>query len=1172
MISPERFLDLLEAKELLSAGTLASIRQQIARSTKPITAETLAQRLVRHGRLTSSQAKRLLAAEEDAPPAPPPQAKEDVLGFAPLEDESDAARPQAGKKYAARLQDRKGEREKDREKKAPSRHPPAPPPAAPPRAHSPRGDEASSLAGASAGGPIDLMSDAATAGAAVGGPLHATASGGRSLWGQLFARQPKGKRGKRSEEEKWGSSLMLVGGGGLMVLILVVVFLVYILNYGSAEKALAAADAEYSNGAYAQAIVKYNLFLEKFSSYAKEASLARVRIGLAQLRQATSTGANWVTAVETADEVIKKISDEPEFREAHAELASMLPTIAKGLTQAAQKRPSAALVEKIRHTLTLIDQYVPKELRPESDLAGVRASLEVTVREIARDDELKKTIEAMRQAIKASKTEDAYTACGALLHRYPTLSGDKKLMDTLLAVSAAQQKLVKTVADVKPAAAGEPETAVVRSITLTQCKTTTRASDGEGYVALAAVDGAVYGLDAATGRVLWRRFVGFDANPRAASFPPTLLSPDPGSDALAIDTGRNELVRLEGATGKIRWRAAIGEPFDAYPVIAGDKILVATRGGRLVTLNATTGERSTSIRFPQPLCVAPVVDVRRSLIYQVATHTNLFVLSLADGVCQHVAYLGHDQASVTTAPVMIDDYLLVIVNGGARSSTMRLYTVEPKRSDRPEPWLKLVQEIPLDGHAQTPPLVEGQRVLVTTTTGIVRVFEISVADAKRPLRDVAETPIKGGDNLTRFAVMQRGQFWIADNRLTKYDVQAARGSLTPKGVGCKDSAFLQPPVVIERAVVVVRRSLGMPGAVVSGVTAENPDRAYWETRLASPLADQPIPLTGGEAVIAVTAAGGVFRCDANASGSAILGKPIAVSDPFRIPQPLARVARLPDGRLAISGGRGCDQIGVFDPASPSPSIDWLKVPGKQQLACPPAAMGRGLLAPTLRGQVFWLDCDPDRGSHEELAEPFQPRIATGAEFDWTVPTVLSDTQVLLCDGRTSIYRVALRDQPTPHLASQAKTDTAKAIASAPVALGDTVFVADTAGALSLMTLPALAHGKDIAVGGPCTWGPARAGDAVLAATDDQLVCFDARGRRLWQVKLEHGALVGAPLRIGGDCVLAAQHGVVWRVDAATGKELGHVDAGYPLATGPVLCGGKLLLGGHDGTLYEVRQP
>jgi hypothetical protein len=62
------------------------------------------------------------------------------------------------------------------------------------------------------------------------------------------------------------------------------------------------------------------------------------------------------------------------------------------------------------------------------------------------------------------------------------------------------------------------------------------------------------------------------------------------------------------------------------------------------------------------------------------------------------------------------------------------------------------------------------------------------------------------------------------------------------------------------------------------------------------------------------------------------------------------------------------------------------------------------------------------------------------------------------------------------------------------------------------------------------------------------------------------------LRVGTQFLLASQNGIVWRAEAATGKELAKVDAGYPLATGPVLCGQKLLVGGHDGTLYEVRQP
>ncbi len=395
-----------------------------------------------------------------------------------------------------------------------------------------------------------------------------------------------------------------------------------------------------------------------------------------------------------------------------------------------------------------------------------------------------------------------------------------------------------------------------------------------------------------------------------------------------VATAHNEILRLEGATGRVKWRYPVGEPFDANPVIAGDKILVATPSGKLITIDAASGESKGYIHFPQKLDVAPVVDARRSLIYQVASHTNLFILSLDQGVCKHVGYIGHETASITTTPVMFGEYLLVSINGGARDAMLRVYTIEPNRSDKPDPWLKLVQEIPLDGHLQMSPLVEGQRVLVTTNSGTVRVFELSATDVKHPLRDVAKTPIEGGGNLTRFALMRNGRFWIADNRLTSYDVQAARGRLMPKSIDCVDSAFLQPPVALGQAVVSVRRKLdktgkvAMPGAIVSALSMQGANTFYWETRIASPLAGEPVVMDAagknGGKLVAVTANGGAFAVDAEQKGSAAVNEPIVAFDPFTYKHPFTYVGRLPGGMLAVSGGKGDEYIGLFQPASDTP--------------------------------------------------------------------------------------------------------------------------------------------------------------------------------------------------------------------------------------------------------------
>jgi len=1166
MISPERFLALLEEKDLLSPRTVASLREQIANSAEPITAAALAKRLIKHGRITQSQAKRLLAGEEGTPPSksagakPRPKAGDD-LGFAPTEGEAADGKPA-----------------KAREKRQPASRQPAARPAARPAA-APTGslldDEApASVVVLADSEPLGgLMSDAAMTGAATGSPLASAASGRKSFW-RLFARKPKGP--KKSEEEKWGGGLMLMGGGGLVVLLLACGFLIYAMNSTSSDKMFNAADGDYRGGSYPQAIGKYKAFLDKFPSD-ERASLARVRIGLAKLWQATPNGANWSTALQVADEEVKKMAVETAFKDAHSDLASLLSKIAENLVAEARKKPTNALVDETKDTLAMVEKYVPKNLRPESKLADVKASLAIAGRDLARGNELDKTLAAMQKATKELKTAEAYAACGALLHQYPDLASDVRLKKALMAASLAQQGLVKTFSEAKPASKEETQTAVLRSVTLAQCDAKGKVAEADGQVALAAVDGAVYGLDAVTGRVLWRRMVGFDANPQAAAFPPTPFSSEPGSDALVVATARNEVLRIEGKTGRLQWRHAIGEPFDANPVIAGDKILVATRSGKLITIAAKSGESKGYIRFPQALCVAPTIDVRRSLIYQVAAHTNLFVLSLDQGVCKHVAYLGHEPASITTAPVIIGDYLLVAVNDGARDAVLRVYAIEPNhRSDKPDPWLRRVQEIRLGGHLQMSPLVEGQRVLVTTNSGFVRVFELSATDVKTPLREVAQTAIEGGGNLTRFALMQNGQFWIADNRLTKYDVQAARGRLMPKSIECVDSAFLQPPVVLGQAVVSVRRKLGMPGAIVSALAMQE-SNTFWETRIASPLAAEPLPL-GADGkndgkVVAVTANGGAFKIDASQNGSAVVNDPIVVSDFFVIKQPISYVGRLAGGVLAISGGKGGERIGVFEPASDTPLMRWLKVPGV--LACAPASLGRGILAPCKAGQVYLLDPDPNKtGDQTELAESFQPRIEPGVEVDWMSPAIVSDTQAILADGKMSVYLIGVQDQPKPHLAAVTNPAAmAKPLGAPPAVLGQTVFTVDTAGGLGVFALPALARGSESALGGRCAWGPARVGDNVLVSTDDgQLLCFDSKGSRLWRIPLEYGPLAGAPLRVGSQLLLASRAGIVWRAEAATGKELAKVDAGYPLATGPVLCGQKLLVGGHDGTLYEVRQP
>ncbi|MCA9226246.1 MAG: hypothetical protein KDA47_11570, partial [Planctomycetales bacterium] len=66
--------------------------------------------------------------------------------------------------------------------------------------------------------------------------------------------------------------------------------------------------------------------------------------------------------------------------------------------------------------------------------------------------------------------------------------------------------------------------------------------------------------------------------------------------------------------------------------------------------------------------------------------------------------------------------------------------------------------------------------------------------------------------------------------------------------------------------------------------------------------------------------------------------------------------------------------------------------------------------------------------------------------------------------------------------------------------------------------------------------------------------------------------VGSPTVDGDTLLFASVSGEVWRVDAASGQELGATQLGEPLASGPALFNTRVLLSGSDGVLHVIPKP
>ena len=311
------------------------------------------------------------------------------------------------------------------------------------------------------------------------------------------------------------------------------------------------ADDDYRAASYAQAITKYNAFLEKFPDDPRKPGA--VRIGLAKLRQANRDQPIGRRAMEVADDGAEEDRRGDGLQGGPCRVGLHAVADRRGTGGRGRKKTDPALVaQSPGHRRMVENRATCGRIAAGDKLDDVQRRWRSPTASSPAATRLDKTIAAMQKATKTLKTADAY--CGV---RRPAASvsrlADDAPEEDALAVSLAQQ----VGEDGLGGEAGrdaETETAALRSVTLAQCDAKAKVPDADGQIALAAVDGAVYGLDAATGRVLWRRLVGFDANPQAPSFPPTPLSPEPGSDALVVDTTHNEILRIEGATGRVRWR------------------------------------------------------------------------------------------------------------------------------------------------------------------------------------------------------------------------------------------------------------------------------------------------------------------------------------------------------------------------------------------------------------------------------------------------------------------------------------------------------------------------------------------------------------------------------------------------------------------------------------------
>lgn len=1140
-MSAKNLLQLLEDKGLLEESAMRDLKKQM--SEKKVNAATIAKALVDKGMLTKYQATQLVGEataasdkSEHLEEKPVDELKADetvmledaggITGLTPVEDAGAALTPV-----------------------------PAPQPVAAQSSLEPL-DGLESLD--PMGGGLETLDSFGS----MDGGLDPT--GSPDATPAQAATKGKKKREKKNHQD-WGGKLMIGGGGLLLFLIVAGLLLWYNLGRIGPIELFDHAETQYKEGTYSGALADYGKLVERFPSD-ENADKARVQIALCNIRIILKDPDKGYAA---AMEHLPQVETLPPFGAARDELPGIFVEITEGYTNKAKSASDMATKEEFvkkaeKAFADLIDQpkWVPASKRKaiEADIKRIQEDIKIVNREINRDRELAKTLDVMQQHIDAGETESAYAAYKKLLADYVGLRENPDLVAMVKAITGAEKARVKVGnEELAAATADHKSTSEFRVVLATKT--------GEAIPRLAnqpvavQAGGSVYGLDAGSGTVSWRRYVGYGTQHQ-----PATVSSTPKADLIVSDMQRLEVSRLNAATGKLAWRLPIGEEFGA-PAIAGDNLYVTTASGKILKLDTATGNSSLQVTVPQTLDVAAGVAQSHPYLLQPGHHSNLYVLSTETMECVEVEYLGHREGTIAVPPLVVQDHILIAENISADTCRLHIRKILPNSEDGE--LLKRTQDpIMLKGNIRVPMTLYGRRPLMVTDKGEINVFNVDFNAEEDTVEHAAKPNPTRETRMLSYPVVEGTTLVVADEELVKYDLQVTKRTIRRVKVTNSDEAFVAPPLLLGDILIVTRRLKGSTGATVSALNVDDPRTGVWTTHLSVPVGRAAV---AGRKLDVVTAGGSQFDVDANTLKAGYSSTPTATAN---APGSLSftKPVVFENGKVAFFNPADTSRALVHSPGGGARSLRvvTLNLAGAK-VTCTPRAFKDGLLTPADNGSVVLANTS----NGANLVLPFQPKLGPGEDVQWRRPAIVGDEFVII-DDRRNIYRVGIKDTPQPHLSALATAQLDVNVDSELAAVGDIVYgIIRNSGGDVLVTINAadLTIAKEFALKGQAKWGPVQVGDVIFVLSDaDGLLCF-ADGEQRWAQASGLGDNpAGPPLAVGDDYVFALLKGTVVRLSGSDGKLLANTTVGEPLGNGPVAFNSLLLLPGHDGSLHVIRTP
>lgn len=946
---------------------------------------------------------------------------------------------------------------------------------------------------------------------------------------------------------------------GALFLLLSAASLWFVLSREKAQKQYDLAQSQLQSGQYPLAIENFELFLHDYPRHALAAQ-ARAEIGTARVEQALGGGSPaWDRGLEALAGYVKQHRDTKPFQEPDSPLRQFVlksaDRIAIGAIETARqlhKRPPLAISAE---AVELIKMYSPANTPPEVRLKELAKAAQVAEAAILEREVFDAAVKKIDEALEADHPAQALREYRRVLDRYASAADYRPLGERLKKTCERERALTNRDDSPREAAPQVPPPENSK-LPLTLTRRTRARSDvaSVGATVFALAGDCLYGVDSATGEPQWRRVIGLDP-----PFAPVPVSA--GQPALLVYDGqRHELVLAHLHTGKAVWRTPLtARPLGAPRVYEG-QVYLATVDNLLEQIDLQTGRSGARLKFSQKIIGPCAVSLSGERLYLPGHENVLYVLTRRPLACTQVVWLGHAAGAIQAPGLMMRNLLLLAEND--QQAACRLRVFDTSNEDRPP--TEIASERIDGGHVRDLPVLRGKELFVPSSPERVSAFLVAETGDETTLKFVGRYQVKGSRGSPIYlSTGPDGQMWMYSSALRRFEL--TRNSLLPDQQELAVGLASQPLQAVGDSLF-LGRQLPYSRAVLFAEADRQQMLVQWQVAVGAGILASTAPAAQDGTVVCVTTLGDLFQVTPQklARGGFDMQPLGQLPIPEGLSESLSAV-RLGDGRLAVYCAGAQPRLWL-------PGSDGMPREHKlaQGLQSDPVRLAGGLLL-ALPGRLRLFG----RGGGDSSVEDLPAPIGQDEPPRWLSLAALDEIQAVVLSEQGRVARIQFGTAPVPHLEEITHWDAGNPVDLAMALAGGRLFLVDSTSRLVMLeasTLDPVAH--VVLEASPAARPRPAADQVVVELKTDRLVSFDIARKleKRWEIPLGGAALIGDPLVLEGELLIALSDGQILWLDSQTGKATGTVELGQNLGFGPQKWGETIVVGTIDGTLIPLNRP